>query len=58
MNPSEDVLEQALESAEEKLRVLESEQEDLETKITQTKAEIKHLVEAIASLEELQGQLQ
>ena len=57
MATKEDILEQALESAETKLRALEKEQEELDKKIDQTKAEIKHLVETISTLQELQGQL-
>ena len=57
MATKEDILEQALESAETKLRALEKEQEELDEKIDQTKAEIKHLVETISTLQELQGQL-
>lgn len=57
MTSTEDVVKIALKSAREKLTSLESEQEALDQKISQTESEIAHLKVAIRSLKDLNGQI-
>lgn len=57
MATSDDIFKMAIQSAEDKLKALETEQKDLERKITQIEAEVLHLTKAISSLQELDEQL-
>lgn len=57
MADPQQALKEVIASAEEKLRVLENQQEELDNSIEQTRREIQHLEKAIASFQELEGQL-
>lgn len=57
MADPQQALKEVIASAEEKLRVLENQQQELDNSIEQTRREIQHLEKAIASFQELEGQL-
>lgn len=57
MADPQQALKEVIASAEEKLRVLENQQQELDDSIEQTRREIQHLEKAIASFQELEGQL-
>lgn len=57
MADTQQALKEVIASAEEKLRVLEQEQEELDNSIEQTRREVQQLEKTIASFQELEGQL-
>lgn len=57
MADPQQALKEVIASAEEKLRALEDEQEELDSSIEQTRLEIEHLERAISSFQELEDQL-